>query len=178
MNRYGVLNWITRVKHTPVTNPELEQAREGACQRLRLDLIEMLGEPLDLFGYASGDCGIKAGKILKRLRGKLDVIGQARFSLLFTSSNGIRSEEPRDDWSRTWISPVSSSPLSGSAMMSCNSSCTTFLISACNSSTVRSATFMLLSLYVLNRSEILFKYYIGGCRIKEENDGGSPCWSG
>jgi hypothetical protein len=177
MNRYGVLNRIRCVEHAPVTNAELEQAREGACQRLRLDLIEMLGEPLDLFGYASGDCGIKAGKILKRLRGKLDVIDQARFSLLFTSSNGIRSEEPRDDWSRAWISPVSSSPLSGSAMMSCNSSCTTFLISACNSSTVRSATFMLLPLYVRNRSGMP-SYYIGGCRIKEENDGGSPCWSG
>src|SRR5438067_1267854 len=71
----------------------------------------MLGEPLDLFGYASGDCGIKAGKILKRLRGKLDVIDQARFSLFFTSSNGIRSEEPRDDWSCAWISPASSSLL-------------------------------------------------------------------
>ena len=55
MNRYGVLNSISRVKHAPVTNAELELTREGACQRLRLNLIVMLGEPLDLFGYAPGN---------------------------------------------------------------------------------------------------------------------------
>jgi hypothetical protein len=48
MNRDYMLSRIGRVKHAPVTHAELEQAREGACQRLRLDLIEMLGEPLDL----------------------------------------------------------------------------------------------------------------------------------
>lgn len=58
MNRYGVLNRIRCVEHAPVTNAELEQAREWACQRLPLDFMEMLGEPLDLFGYASGDCGM------------------------------------------------------------------------------------------------------------------------
>jgi hypothetical protein len=45
MNRHGALNWIGRVKHAPVANAELERTREEACQRLRLDLIEMLGEP-------------------------------------------------------------------------------------------------------------------------------------
>jgi hypothetical protein len=71
------------------------------------------------------------------------------------------------------MSPVSSSPLSGSAIISCNSSCTTFLISACNSSTVRSATFLLLPLDVRPRPGTL-SYYTGGCRIREENAGGSP----
>jgi hypothetical protein len=149
MNRYGVLNRIRGVKHAPITNTnaELEQTRKRPCQRFGLDLIEMLGEPLDLFGYASGDCSIKVGEVLKRLRGELNLIGQARFSLLFTSSNGMRSWEARDAWSRAWISPVSSSPLSGSVIRSCNSSRTTFLISVCNSSTVRSATFMMLSIH-------------------------------
>lgn len=69
MNRQRVPGWTGGVKHAPVTGPELEQTRERAYQRLRLDLIEMLGEPLDLFGYASGNRGIKLGKVLKRLRG-------------------------------------------------------------------------------------------------------------
>lgn len=72
----------------------------NAHPNLRLDVGMNVGEPLDLFGYASGNCGIKLGKVLKRLRRELNLIGQARFSLFFTSSNGIRSEEPRDDWSR------------------------------------------------------------------------------
>ena len=109
--------------------------------------------------------GIKLGKVLKRLRGKLNVIGQARFCLVFTSSNGIRSVEPSDDWSRARISPVSSSPLSGSAMMSCNSSCTTFLISACNLSTVKIGDFHAVTSYVRNRPGTPFDY-IGGCRIR------------
>ncbi len=44
MNRPSVPGWIGGVKHAPVTDPELEQTRDGACQRLRLDLIRMLGE--------------------------------------------------------------------------------------------------------------------------------------
>jgi len=44
----------------------------------------MAGEPLDLFSHTSGDCRIKAGQILKRLRGKFDAIAQARLSLRFT----------------------------------------------------------------------------------------------
>ena len=39
MNRYGVLNGIGCVDHTPVTDPELEQNRKGACQRLWMHVI-------------------------------------------------------------------------------------------------------------------------------------------
>ncbi len=43
---------IGRIQHAPATHAELEQIRKGTCQRLRLDLMVMLGEPLDLFGNA------------------------------------------------------------------------------------------------------------------------------
>jgi hypothetical protein len=59
MNRYGVLSLIRCVEDAPVTDPALAQTRTGVCERLWMDLIVMLGEPLDLCGDTPGDWGIK-----------------------------------------------------------------------------------------------------------------------
>lgn len=99
MDCYSVLNRVGCIEHTPVACAELEQVGKGAGQCLRLDLIEMFGKPVDLFDDTFGDCSIKARKIVNCLRGELNVIDQ-RFSLFFTSSRDIRSEELKDDWSR------------------------------------------------------------------------------
>jgi hypothetical protein len=148
----GALARIGRVKHAPVTHAELEQTRKGSCQHLGLELIRMLGEPLDFLGNASGGYRIKAGEILKRLRSEFDMIAQESCSLLWASSKEIRSEEARDDCNRVWISSVSSKSLSGSAIRTRSCSCTTLLINSLNSSTVRSATFMMLPRFLTVRA--------------------------
>lgn len=53
MNRNRALSRIGCVKHAPVTDARLKQAGKGPCQRLGLDLVEVLGEPLEFFGDAS-----------------------------------------------------------------------------------------------------------------------------
>ena len=160
MNRNVVLIRIGCVQDSPMSNPQLVQIREGACQRFRLDLIVMLGEPLDLFHNPFCNWGVELGKILKCLRRELDVIDQASFSLSLTSCREIRSVEPRDSWSLALISSVITKSLSGSVMMFCNSSCTTFLINACNSSTVRSAAFMWLSFSIICLTNRKRSHYI------------------
>lgn len=100
MDRYSVLNRVRCIEHTPVACAELEQIGKGTGQCLRLDLIEMFSKPVDFFDDMFGDCSIKARKIINCLRSKLNVIGQVRLSLFFTSSRDIRSEEFKDDWSR------------------------------------------------------------------------------
>ena len=100
MDRYSVLNRVGCIEHTPIACAELEQIGKGAGQCLRLDLIEMFSTPVDFFDDTFGDCSIKARKIVNCLRGELNVIGQVRLSLFFTSSRDIRSEEFKDDWSR------------------------------------------------------------------------------
>lgn len=142
MNRNMALLQIACVQDTPVTNPQLVQMRESASQSLRFDLIVVFRKPLDLFYNPSGNRSVELREILKRLRRELDLIIQASFNLSFTSWSVMRSEESRDSSSLALISSVISRHLSGSVMMFCSSSCTTFLINACNSSTVRSAVFI------------------------------------
>jgi hypothetical protein len=63
VNRNAMQCWIGRIKHAPVTGPELEMTRESACQCLQLDLIEMLGEPLDFCGDTLCNMGIEPRKV-------------------------------------------------------------------------------------------------------------------
>ncbi len=142
MNRDMAMRHITGIQDTPVTDSKFIKVCESTCQRLGLDSVVMLREPLDFIYYPFCNHIIELRKILKCLRRELDVIIQASFNLSFTSWSEMRSLEPRDNSSRVLISSVSSRCWSGSAMMFCNSSCTTFLIRACNSSTVRSAAFI------------------------------------
>lgn len=46
MNSNMVLGPIDRLQHTPIPDTELAQMLEGARQRFRLELVDMLGEPL------------------------------------------------------------------------------------------------------------------------------------
>ena len=46
-------------------NPQFVQIRKGACQRLRLDLIEMLGEPFVVVVEGNATSSIEFGQLLE-----------------------------------------------------------------------------------------------------------------
>lgn len=142
VNRDTALPGIGCVQHPPVSNPQFVQMRKIAGQRFKLDLVIMSREPFDLFHNPFRNGGIELGKILTSLWRKVYGEVQESFSRAFTFSKEVRSVESRDDWSLAFISSLISRFASGSIMMFCSSSCTTFLIKVCNSSTLRSAAFM------------------------------------
>lgn len=74
MNRQDTLNQVNRIKHPPVTHTKFEYRCKEAGQGLRLDVVEMFGEPLDFVGDAPGNLSVKGSEVLSCLIGRSSVV--------------------------------------------------------------------------------------------------------
>src|SRR5690348_13851615 len=112
------------IDYAIIANPKLEQPRQVARQRFRLHILEILCEPADAPGYASGDGVIRFGKEMLGLLQESNLVHgrYSKSSCWITSSRG-RPRSPfataffwRSNWRLTF--PRTTNPLSGSPRIS------------------------------------------------------------